>query len=84
MDKFELEKRTKQFALRIITFVATLTQTKSCAIIEYQLVKAGTSVGATEKLIEPNRDQTLSTRLRLWRRNLLKVVFGWSSAMKPT
>jgi four helix bundle protein len=46
MDKLELEKRTKQFALKIIAFVTTLPQTKTCAIIEYQLVKAGTSVGA--------------------------------------
>ena len=44
MDKIELEKRTKQFALKIIAFVATLPRTKTCSIIEYQLVKAGTSI----------------------------------------
>jgi hypothetical protein len=34
MDKFELEKRTKRFALKIIEFVATLPHTKAAAIIE--------------------------------------------------
>src|SRR6185503_14608492 len=53
MDKVELEKRTKQFALKVIEFVATLPQTKTGAVIEYQLVKAGTSVGANYR--EANR-----------------------------
>ena len=56
MDKLELEKRTKQFALRVIAFVATLPATKTCAIIEYQLVKAGTSVGANYR--EANRAES--------------------------
>ena len=56
MDKFELEKRTKQFALKIIAFVATLPHTKSGAVIEYQLVKAGTSVGANYR--EANRAES--------------------------
>ncbi len=56
MDKFELEKRTKQFALRIIAFVATLPQTRTGAVIEYQLVKAGTSVGSNYR--EANRAES--------------------------
>lgn len=56
MDKFELEKRTKRFALRIIEFAATLPRTKTGAIIEYQLVKAGTSVGANYR--EANRAES--------------------------
>ncbi len=56
MDKFELEKRTKRFALRIIAFAATLPQSKTGAIIEYQLVKAGTSVGANYR--EANRAES--------------------------
>jgi four helix bundle protein len=56
MDKFELEKRTKRFALRIIAFVASLPQSKAGAVIEYQLVKAGTSVGANYR--EANRAQS--------------------------
>ena len=53
MDKVELEKRTKQFALRIIAFAATLPVGNIGDVIRYQLVKAGTSVGANYR--EANR-----------------------------
>jgi len=56
MDKAELEKRTKQFALKVIEFVATLPQTRTGGVIEYQLVKAGTSVGANYR--EANRAES--------------------------
>ena len=46
MNRKELEKRTKVFALKILAFVATLPQTKIGDIVTYQFVKAGTSVGA--------------------------------------
>ncbi len=45
-----------QFALKVIAFVATLPQTKSGAVIEYQLVKSGTSVGANYR--EANRAES--------------------------
>lgn len=56
MDKVELEKRTKQFALRIIAFAATLPMGKIGDVIRYQLVKAGTSVGANYR--EANRAES--------------------------
>ena len=56
MDKFELEKRTKQFAIRIIKFAATLPYGKIGDVIRYQLVKAGTSVGANYR--EANRAES--------------------------
>ena len=56
MNKHELEKRTKQFALKVIAFATTLPQSKSCAVIEYQLVKAGTSMGANYR--EANRAES--------------------------
>jgi len=56
MDKFELEKRTKQFALRIIAFAASLPVGKIGDVIRYQLVKAGTSVGANYR--EANRAES--------------------------
>ena len=56
MDKVELEKRTKQFALKVIEFVATLPQTRTGPVVEYQLVKAGTSVGANYR--EANRAES--------------------------
>jgi four helix bundle protein len=56
MDKFELETRTKQFALKIIAFAGSLPHSKAGAIVEYQLVKAGTSVGANYR--EANRAES--------------------------
>ena len=56
MDKVELENRTKQFALRIIKFSATLPVGKIGDVIRYQLVKAGTSVGANYR--EANRAES--------------------------
>jgi len=56
LDKFELEKRTKLFALRVINFAPTLPRTKSGGIVEYQLVKSGTSIGANYR--EANRAES--------------------------
>jgi len=56
MDKHALEHRTKRFALKIIAFAATLPQSRTGNIIEYQLVKAGTSVGANYR--EANRAES--------------------------
>src|SRR6266446_9836490 len=56
MDKAELEKRTKQFALRIIAVAATLQVGRIGDVIRYQLVKAGTSVGANYR--EANRAES--------------------------
>ena len=46
MNRSELERRTLYFALKIIEFVGTLPKTKAGEAVEFQLVKAGTSVGA--------------------------------------
>ena len=46
MDKFQLEDRTKAFAVQIIRFVAKLPKSRICDVLGYQLVKSGTSVGA--------------------------------------
>src|SRR5262245_14247551 len=56
MDRFELEKRTKQFALRIIKFAATLPVGRIGDVIRCQLVKAGTSIGANYR--EANRAES--------------------------
>jgi four helix bundle protein len=55
-DKKGLEKRTKHFALRIIKFVAALPKSKECDVIGYQLLKAGTSIGANYR--EANRAES--------------------------
>src|SRR5437899_1330114 len=56
MNKLELEKRTKQFALKIIAFAATLPVGRIGDVIKYQLMKAGTSVGANYR--EANRAES--------------------------
>ena len=56
MEKSELEKRTKLFALRIIKFVAALARNKANDVLGYQLVKCGTSIGANYR--EANRAES--------------------------
>ena len=46
MDKRELQDRTKQFALRVLTLVDALPRTAGGRAISMQLVRAATSVGA--------------------------------------
>jgi len=58
MNRFELEKRTKRFALKIIDFASTLPHTRAGEVIEVQLVKAGTSVGSNYR--EANRAESLN------------------------
>ncbi len=58
MDKGELERRTKAFALRVIRFVASLPKNKVNDIMGYQLAKAGTSIGANYR--EANRAESRS------------------------
>ena len=56
MDKIELEKRTKKFAVNIIRFVENLPKNKTSDVLGYQLLKSGTSVGANYR--EANRAQS--------------------------
>ena len=56
MNKKDLEKRTKEFALRVIAFVASLPIGRICDVLGHQLLKAGTSVGANYR--EANRAES--------------------------
>jgi len=56
MNKVELERRTKDFALRVIRFVATLSRSKVADVIGYQLLKSATSIGANYR--EANRAES--------------------------
>jgi len=49
----EFEQRTKQFAVRIIKLASMLSKKPEGKVVCYQLVKAGTSVGANYR--EANR-----------------------------
>ncbi len=56
MDKSELERRTKTFALRVIQFVGKLPKNKVADVIGYQLLDSGTSIGANYR--EANRAES--------------------------
>ena len=56
MDKHELERRTKAFAVKVIQFVQDLPKNKVSDVLGYQLLKSGTSVGANYR--EANRAQS--------------------------
>ena len=53
MDKQELERRTKQFAVRVIKFVGGFNSSASGRVVGHQLLKSGTSIGANYR--EANR-----------------------------
>jgi four helix bundle protein len=53
MKKEELEERTKVFALNVIKFVSNLPKNRVTDVLGYQLLKAGTSIGANYR--EANR-----------------------------
>jgi four helix bundle protein len=56
MDKSDLEKRTKLFALDVIRFVNGLPQTPVGNTIGKQLLRSGTSIGANYR--EANRAES--------------------------
>jgi four helix bundle protein len=56
MDSRELERRTREFALRVVRFVSALPRRKDADVIGYQLLKAGTSIGANYR--EANRAES--------------------------
>ena len=58
MNKVELERRTKLFALRIMSFVTGLPKNRLADILGTQLLRSGTSIGANYR--EANRAQSRS------------------------
>ena len=56
MDSQELEKRTKEFALRVMRFVGSLPKNKVTDVLGYQLLKSATSIGANYR--EANRAES--------------------------
>jgi four helix bundle protein len=56
MERRDLERRTKNFALRIVQFVSGLPKNKVTDVLGYQLLKSGTSIGANYR--EANRAQS--------------------------
>jgi len=55
-ESAELERRTKEFVLRIIRFVGALSKERTTQVLGTQLLKAGTSIGANYR--EANRAES--------------------------
>ena len=53
MDKHELERRTRRFALGILGFVSSLPKGRLADVLGRQLLRSGTSIGANYR--EANR-----------------------------
>lgn len=68
----KLEKRTRQFAVRVIQLSAQLPPTPEAKIVRYQLTKCGTSIGANYR--EANR-----CRSRADFRNKIRICEGEAS-----
>ena len=51
MNEIEMKKRTKQFALRILTMADALPKTRSGNAIANQVVRSGTSVAANYRAL---------------------------------
>jgi four helix bundle protein len=51
MDKEELKKRTKTFAISVFKFLNTLEYSKANDVISYQLFKASSSVAANYRAV---------------------------------
>jgi len=58
LDKVELERRTKAFAVKIVRFVAASPRNKVTDTLGTQLLRSGTSLGANYR--EANRAQSRS------------------------
>jgi four helix bundle protein len=56
LDKIELERRTRDFALRLISFSATLPRDRVGDVLGRQLLKSGSSIGANYR--EANRAES--------------------------
>lgn len=51
MDKEQLKKRTKAFAIRVFRFLMPLEESKATNVISYQLLKASSSVAANYRAV---------------------------------
>ncbi len=51
MDKIQLQKRTKSFAVRIFKMVEKLPKSKGTEVIAYQIIKASSSVAANYRAV---------------------------------
>jgi len=94
MNKEDLRRRTKEFAIKIITLVASLPKNKITDVVGYQLLKSGTSIGANYReacrarsradfiskigIVEQEADETL-----YWLELLAEMDFLAKNVLEP-
>jgi len=80
MDKDDLLRRTKEFALRTMKLVDALPRSRSANAVASQLVRSGTSVVSNYRApVGLARERNLSPRSVSLRKKLTKAPSGWSS-----
>ena len=67
MDKNELLKRTRQFAIRVFKLVEVFPKSKAADIVSYQLLKASSSVAANYRAVN-------KAKSKIDFRNKIKIV----------
>jgi hypothetical protein len=77
--KGDLKERTKEFALNIIGLYSQLPKRREAQVLGDQLLRSGTSVGATfGRRNEPSPIRISLARLKVVCRNLRRQRIGWS------
>ncbi len=56
-DRRDLKRRTKEFALRVIGLVQSLSRDRACDVIGGQLLRAGTGVGSNYRAARRSRSR---------------------------
>jgi len=94
MNREDLRRRTKEFAIKIIALVASLPKNRITDVVGYQLLKSGTSIGANYReacrvrsradfiskigIVEQEADETL-----YWLELLAEMDFLAKNVLEP-
>jgi hypothetical protein len=77
MNREEMKKRTKQFALAVIQFVESLPRGQIADVLGRQLLRSGTSGGVTTvQPVEANPLLILLQRWELWKKKRMNASIG--------
>jgi hypothetical protein len=82
MNAEDFKERTKRFALRIIQFVESMRGVRSWRCSLWELLRAGTSVGANYDR-RAGQDRAQNSRWESWKRNPANQSIGWNCSLTP-
>jgi four helix bundle protein len=82
MDKYELQRRTKQFGLRVIRLVEALPHTQTGRVIGNQLLRSATSVGANYRAACRGRSKAeFAAKVGIAIEEADESLFGWKCSL---